>query len=285
MCADVSDRSHERTDMIYQSAESTAIIGRDLATDIPAFQTGNCVSRVVKYLTANSRAPSGAPPVSRSTHATMPLAEKAYDKLRNMILSGELPPESAITENLIVDRLEIGKTPVREAMRRLVLEGLLDVTPRLGYTVTPVTRDDIDNLFQLRAILEAAAAEMAIDRLDDAEIDRLEVLSETGYDPDDEESMNAYVAANAEFHDIIARGSGNRRLVDLITQLMTESRRFIHMAILSGEHGEEVRGQHARIADAFRRRDRATVVEAMRSHVEDGRAVVLDGLAVGRPGA
>ena len=212
----------------------------------------------------------------------MPLAEDAYDKLRNMILTGELPPESAITENSIVDRLEIGKTPVREAMRRLVLEGLLVVTPRLGYTVTPVTRDDIDNLFQMRAILEAGAADLAIDRLDDAAIERLTELSDIGYDPEDRESLIAYVAANAEFHDIIAKGSGNRRLVDLITQLLTESRRFIHMAILSEEHGEAVRLQHAQIADAFRQRDRATAIELMHAHVEGGRLAVLDGLAVGR---
>ncbi len=212
----------------------------------------------------------------------MPLAEAAYEKLRNMILTGELLPESALTENSIVDRIEIGKTPVREAMRRLVLEGLLEVTPRLGYTVTPVTRDDIENLFQLRAILETAAADLAVDRLDDAAIDRLTELSDVGYDPDDRQSLIAYVATNAEFHDIIAKGSGNRRLAELITQLMEESRRFVHMAILSEEHGEVVRRQHVQIADAFRRRDRDAVTEEMRTHVEDGRTVVLDGLAVNR---
>lgn len=212
----------------------------------------------------------------------MPLAEDAYEKLRNMILTGELLPESALTENSIVERLDIGKTPVREAMRRLVLEGLLDVTPRLGYTVTPVTREDIENLFQLRGILEAAAAELAVDRLDDAAIDRLTELSGVGYDPEDRESLIAYVATNAEFHDIIAKASGNRRLIELIRQLMTESRRFVHMAILSEEHGEAVRLQHAQIADAFRQRDRATAIELLRAHVEGGRLAVLDGLAVSR---
>ncbi|MDZ7632579.1 MAG: GntR family transcriptional regulator [Gemmatimonadaceae bacterium] len=136
----------------------------------------------------------------------MPLAEAAYHRLRNMILSGELPPESSLTENSIVDRIEIGKTPVREAMRRLVLEGLLEVTPRLGYTVKAVTRDDIDNLFQMRAILEVAAAELALDRLDDASIDRLLELSVVGYDPADMDSLTTFVTVNAEFHDIIAPG-------------------------------------------------------------------------------
>jgi DNA-binding GntR family transcriptional regulator len=212
----------------------------------------------------------------------MPLAEDAYEKIRNMILTGELPPETALTENSIVDRIEIGKTPVREAMRRLVLEGLLDVTPRLGYMVKAVTREDVDNLFTLRVILETAAAELAVDRLDDASVDRLVALSDAGYDPDDLPSLIAYTNINAEFHDIIAKGSGNRRLVDLINQLMAESRRFVHLAVMSEENGRAVRQQHMDIADAFRRRDRVAVAEAMRVHVEDGRQVVLDGFIVGR---
>jgi GntR family transcriptional regulator, rspAB operon transcriptional repressor len=209
----------------------------------------------------------------------MPLAEAAYHRLRNLILSGEIPPESAITESSIVERLEIGKTPVREAMRRLVLEGLLEVTPRLGYSVAPVTSQDVDNLFQLRAVLEVAAAELALERLDETAIDRLVELSQYGYDPADEESMARYVAVNTEFHDIIARGSGNARLVELITQLMTESRRFIHLASLSEEHGEIVRQQHEAIARAFKDRDRAALAEQMRMHVEDGRHAVHEGMA------
>ncbi len=212
----------------------------------------------------------------------MPLAEAAYVKLRNMILTGELPPGTAITENAIVDRLEIGKTPVREAMRRLVLEGLLEVTPRLGYTVTPVTREDVENLFQIRTVLEAAAAQLACERLDDASIDRLAELSLIGYTVDDEVSMNTYLGVNAEFHDIIGQASGNHRLMDMIANLMTESRRFIHMAILSDAHGERVRQQHEEIVEAFRRRDKAAVGAVMAAHVDDGRQVVLDSLIAER---
>ncbi len=215
----------------------------------------------------------------------MPLAEAAYIKLRNMILTGELPPGTAITENSIVDRLEIGKTPVREAMRRLVLEGLLEVTPRLGYTVTPVTREDVENLFQIRVALEVAAAQLACERLDEASIDRLAELSLVGYTVDDEESLNAYIGVNAEFHDIIGLASGNRRLMDMIANLMTESRRFIHMAILSDAHGERVRLQHEEIVEAFRRRDKAAVGVAMAVHVDDGRQIVLDSLILERVSA
>ena len=212
----------------------------------------------------------------------MPLAESAYQQLRNMILSGELPPESAITENSIVDRLAIGKTPVREAMRRLVLEGLLDVTPRLGYMVRGISRADIDDLFQLRVITEVAAAELAMDRLSDEELDRLSELSTIGYSPDDRESMITYMGVNAEFHGIIARASGNQRLAELITRLMQESRRFIQIAILSDEHGQSVIAQHVAIVDALRAKDRAALADAVRLHVVDGHTVTLDSLIADR---
>ncbi len=199
-----------------------------------------------------------------------------------MILTGELPPESAITENSIVDRLAIGKTPVREAMRRLVLEGLLEVTPRLGYTVAGITRSDIDNLFQLREINEVAAALLAMDRLTEAQLDRLTELSAVGYVPDDRESLIEYIAVNAEFHRIIAGASGNERLAALIERLMQESRRFIQIAILSEEHGQLVVDQHMAIVDALRVRDRDALAEAVRAHVLDGHTVTLDSLIADR---
>ena len=208
----------------------------------------------------------------------MPLAQAAYEKLRNLILTGELPSASAITENSIVDRLGIGKTPVREAMRRLVLEGLLDVTPRLGYTVAAITRTDIEDLFQLRVINEVAAAQLAAERLDESAFARLTELSRIGYAPESRESMLTYIRVNAEFHDIIARASGNVRLADLIDRLMQESRRFIQIAILSDAHGQIVIEQHFAIVEALRSRDADAIDAAVRVHVEDGMHVTRDSL-------
>lgn len=211
----------------------------------------------------------------------MALADSAYTLLRNMIISGELPPESAITENSIVDRLVIGKTPVREAMRRLVLEGFLDVTPRLGYMVIGITREDIEDIFQLRVIVEVAAAQLAMDRLDDSALARLRELSAIGYDPDDRESLALYMGVNAEFHDIICRASGNRRLAELVNRLMLESRRFIQVTILSQAHGRQMTEQHMAIVNALRERDADAVAATVRAHVEDGLSVILESFTAG----
>ncbi len=208
----------------------------------------------------------------------MPLAEAAYAQLHNLILAGHLPPDSAITENSIVERIKIGKTPVREAMRRLVLEGLLDVTPRLGYTVIGITRQDVDDIFQMRVIVEVAAAQLAVEHMSDDALDRLQELSITGYDPTDSASLERYAVQNTEFHDIIAKRSGNQRLADQISRLMLESRRFVQIAQLTPEHGQLVVSQHQAIVDALGARDRDAVSEAVRVHVEDSWHLVLDSL-------
>lgn len=211
----------------------------------------------------------------------MALADSAYTLLRNMIISGELPPDSAITENSIVEKLAIGKTPVREAMRRLVLEGLLDVTPRLGYTVIGVTRADIKDIFQLRVIAEVAAAQLAMHRLDAAALDRLTQLSLVAYDPADRASLLTFMGVNAEFHDMIGHASGNRRLADIVSRLMLESQRFIQIAVLSAEHGRLMVEQHVAIVQALRSRDADAVGAAVRSHVEDGLHVTLESFVAG----
>ena len=211
---------------------------------------------------------------------SMPLAESAYNQLHGLILSGQLAPESAITENSIVEKLAIGKTPVREAMRRLVLEGLLDVTPRLGYTVVGISQRDVDDLFQLREISEIAAAQLAMDRLTPEALQRLDELSIVGYSPDDAESIAHYVMINAEFHDIIGNSSGNRRLAELITRLTLESRRFIQIANLTYAHGQAVVHQHTAIVEALRARDRAAVGERVQYHVADSWNLVLGSLGV-----
>lgn len=138
-----------------------------------------------------------------------------------------------------MERLTIGKTPVREAMRCLVLEGLLDVTPRLGYAVAGISLDHVMELFDLLTIVEVAAAQASAENLDDLRLQRLNALGDIGYDPDDDDSMVRFTESNAEFHTTIAQGSGNRRLADLIALLMTECCRFAQNANLSVSTGRQ----------------------------------------------
>jgi DNA-binding GntR family transcriptional regulator len=213
----------------------------------------------------------------------MQLADLAYARLRSMILDCELMPSSPITENGIVERLALGKTPVREAMRRLVQEGLLDVVSRLGYTVTPITLQTVDDVFQLRQIAEVAAVELAVGRLTATDIARLESLCAIGYDSSDRASIIAFLADNAEFHGVIARASGNQRLAELVTRLLDESQRFIHIGILLRPRSHEAKREHSALLREIIAGKSAVAMQQVRSQIESARVMVRDSLATSDP--
>ena len=212
----------------------------------------------------------------------MPLAEAAYQELRRRILCCELLPASAITEGAIVEHLAIGKTPVREAMRRLVQEGLLTVTPRAGYTVATITDLDVDDVFQLRSIAEASAAELAAGRLDANVLARLEALCAIGYDPRVPESIVAYLRLNAEFHRLIAESSGNRRLCDLVAQLLDESQRMIHLGMLRQPSSHGAQREHTELLAALRDGKAEEARAVVTRHIGHARDIVRASLAPSR---
>ena len=130
----------------------------------------------------------------------MSLTETAYGALRERVLSGALRPGAEFSELELADQLSMSKTPVREALGRLVAEGLIEAFPRRGYRVTPVTVKDINDLFAIRAMTEGTAASMAALNLTPADLDRLEMLADARYDPSQGESVQSFVKANRHFH-------------------------------------------------------------------------------------
>jgi DNA-binding GntR family transcriptional regulator len=208
----------------------------------------------------------------------MPLAESAYVRLRGMILECELMPGAPLTEGSVVARLDIGKTPVREAMRRLVQEGLLQVTPRSGYTVAPITLRDLDEVFRLRQITEGASAALAAGRLSFDALTRLGELCEIGYNADDSQSILRFLSLNAEYHGIVARASGNRRLADLVQRLLDESQRMIHVGILLRPRSHEVRKEHSELLRWLRAGDGKRARALVEAHIESARLIARESL-------
>ena len=157
------------------------------------------------------------------------LTETAHQVLRKRVLSGELRPGAEFSKSELAEQLSMSKTPVREALGRLVAEGLIEAFPRRGYRVTPVTVKDINDLFAIRAMTEGTAASMAAMNLTSADLDRLETLAEARYDPSQGESVQSFVKANRDFHIAIAEGANNPRLLAMVAAL---SRRM-YTALLS----------------------------------------------------
>lgn len=179
----------------------------------------------------------------------------------------------------LANTYRMSRTPVHEALKTLSKEGLVQVIPRVGYVIPPVTVNDVFEIFQLRLMLETAAIELAAARVTDREIETLRRFYTTRgrrRDADDEARISA---VHRDFHLTIASFSGNRRLVDMIAQLLDESQRILSLdplnlqsagLVTEASHGSIVKGL------AVKKRDRA--VDAMASHIRQAQNRITDAL-------
>jgi DNA-binding GntR family transcriptional regulator len=199
-------------------------------------------------------------PMRTSTGRRRPRSkkERLYDALRREILTLALAPGRMLVEGELARRFRTSKTPVREALACLEQDGLVETLPRRGYLITPVTVRDVHELFELRAAIEGAAAELAAVRITAEELGRLERLvpapAARGAG-----AVRRHVDQNREFHLIIARASRNDRLARLVERTLGEMTRLIVI-------GYET-GQHAEIVTALRSGDGPRARMTMRDHI------------------
>jgi len=174
--------------------------------------------------------------------------------------------------------MRLGKTPVREALRQLVHEGLVVVHPRRGYVVAPVTLRDVEDLCGLRLIVEPAAVALAAGRMDEDTTAALERLCHIGYEVADPVSVHEFHAANRSFHSTIARACGNPRVAALVDQLLVESQRIIQFGMLLQPHSDEAVHSHEALLDALREGNAATARRIVAQEIRDTQRMVIDGL-------
>jgi DNA-binding GntR family transcriptional regulator len=206
------------------------------------------------------------------------IAAKAYQRLRSAIVECRLAPGQRITEASVAQKLQVGETPAREALRQLVLEGLVRVTPRHGYAVAPISLRDVHELFELRMMIEPAAAALAAGNSSTACLTRMKKLSEIGYAPEDQDSVRKFLRANTELHTYIASVSGNRRMAQLLGQLLSESERLIHFGVRSHPQSDRTVTEHRRLLDAFVNKDPKVARQVIEEHVAATRQMVFESL-------
>jgi DNA-binding GntR family transcriptional regulator len=159
------------------------------------------------------------------------LAERAYATMRDLIVTLRLPPGTALREDELMRDLTLGRTPLREAVKRLALEGLVDVRPRSGTYVTDIEATDIVHIAEVRAELEPAAARLAARRMDDrlravaAQLDaELQAIEGTV-------GIDAYMRLDERVHHFVWQAAGNPYLVDALERLWALSLRIWHLVL------------------------------------------------------
>ncbi len=150
--------------------------------------------------------------------------------------------------------------------------------PRLGYIVTPITFSDVHEMYELRTIVEVAAARLAALRAPQDALEKLIASSDFSYVYQDIESYKDFLGQNRDFHIGIARLSGNQRLVDLISNLLDELTRLFHLGLGIRDSAAEMHDAHTALAQAIRERDPDRAEQIVRNEIEMSKNRVLEAL-------
>jgi DNA-binding GntR family transcriptional regulator len=198
--------------------------------------------------------------------------EKAYNYLRDAIVSHEISPGSAIIEQEISDRLQISRTPIREAMKQLEGDGLILSVPARGSFVSEISIQDVNEIFDLRLALEVLALKAAITRITADEVAELEVLFKglSG-----KCSHDQFYESDRRLHDLITHNSGNRRLVRFIANLNTQIERFRYAAALKPERLKYSRREHETILRHIKAKDLEKAEASLVEHINNVKASVI----------
>ncbi|MGE3803896.1 MAG: GntR family transcriptional regulator [Gemmataceae bacterium] len=208
------------------------------------------------------------------------LRNQAYEQLQRQILSGALPPGSQVSELSLAKQMGLSRTPVREAVRRLVHEGLLEQRPRAGTVVRTFGAQDIIELYELRQALECFAVEQAAARISTDDLDALGRLCEQIRRQVDElkkskkravdaAGLKRLLAADLAFHMILVRAAGNRRILDMVADSRVLTRIF---STPRQEHNLDVLRDtyrfHSDIHHALERRDGQAARQLLAEHIQ-----------------
>jgi DNA-binding GntR family transcriptional regulator len=179
------------------------------------------------------------------------LAQEAYGRLKQLIVRCELAPGRRVSETELIQIVGIGKTPVREALARLVQERLMRYLPRQGYQVSPITLRDVQALYRLRMLVEPFMAELAAENVDHVQLRRLDELCQAAHTSGEPAEMDDFLTANRGFHMLVAQATGNRYLVDLYQRLEDESERLFRLALLLPGYRGGIGHGHKELVDAL----------------------------------
>src|SRR5689334_19373033 len=221
------------------------------------------------------------PPAGRHSAdvRAMPLlSDRAYERIRHDVITCALAPGTEISEAQLVAHYRLGKAPVRMALNRLAHDGLVRAIPRRGYRVTEVTLRDIHDVFELRLMLEPAAARMAAGKVNTQRLRMFDEVCRSGYEPGDARSTGRFLEANKAFHVTIAQATGNLRLAGAIEQLLDEMTRLLHLGLGLRNRSQEMHHEHKSLVKALARGDGETAERICREQIEASRTMVLSAI-------
>ncbi|NLJ23995.1 MAG: GntR family transcriptional regulator [Firmicutes bacterium] len=204
-----------------------------------------------------------------------PLRDIVFEALREAVIAGQLRPGERLMEVQLAEELGVSRTPVREAIRKLELEGFVIMVPRKGAYVSDMSIKDVTDVFEIRRALEGLAAELAAERMTDEELEELERILVCTAETTARLDVLSTVDMDTGFHQVIYEASRNEKLSSMLYHLREQIQRFRTQSLSRPGRLKRALVDHRGIVDALRQRDTELARKLAEQHIEDAESELL----------
>ncbi len=196
-----------------------------------------------------------------------PLHGEVAERLRRLIIHGEIPPGERLNERLLAERFSISRTPLRDALKLLSAEGLVEILPYRGAVVSRVTLDEAEGLFQVLSALEGLAGDLACQKATEADIAEIEALHADMRRHYERGELDEYFALNQRIHQAIVNCAQNAELTAIHSRLAQRIRCVRYVANFSPARWTRAMAEHEEILEALRQRDGVRLQNLLKTHL------------------
>ena len=204
------------------------------------------------------------------------LGQHVFENLKNAIVKGDMPPGGRLIESRLAETLGISRTPVREAIHKLEREGYLKKLSRGGFSVLGLSREDVDETFGIRSVLESYAARLATEKHRTNDLKPLEKKIKLYQKHLDSNDLDALPKINTEFHDLLYALSRSPKLIHLINNLRDQIYRFRQLILKNEKLAKMSNEDHKDMLERMGQRDADGVERLVKGHLARGKKAVLE---------
>lgn len=205
----------------------------------------------------------------------LPLRDVVFNTLRQAILTGEMKPGERLMEIHLANKLGVSRTPIREAIRKLELEGLVIMIPRRGAEVAQITWKNLKDVLEVRRAIDVLAIELACDRMTAEELDELYRACEAFKEATMTQDARVIAKADVALHDLIVKSTRNDRLMQLVNTLSEQMYRYRFEYIKDVSQHEKLVQEHNDMYQSILHKNKELAAEAVRKHIDNQEEAII----------
>lgn len=205
----------------------------------------------------------------------LPLRDVVFNTLRQEILTGKLKPGERLMEIHLANKLGVSRTPIREAIRKLELEGLVIMIPRRGAEVAQITLKSLEDVMEVRRALDVLAIELACERMSQEELNSLFEACENFNAAVKTKDTRKIAEADVAFHDIIVLSTGNARLIQLVNNLSEQMYRYRFEYLKDAASHAMLQQEHKEMYHSISKKDKITAANVVKKHIDNQEEAII----------